>query len=65
MLVSNLILKLSPAQTLFELDYRINIFTTDGISAVRTASECVILAAELHRVAWKHVKCFYMCWLCP
>ena len=40
---------LSTAQTLFELDYRINIVTTDGVSAVRTASEGVTLAAELHR----------------
>jgi len=48
--VSNLILKLlSLAQTLFELDYRTNISATDGISAVRTPTECVILAAELHR----------------
>jgi hypothetical protein len=49
-LVLNLIIKLlSTAQPLFELDYRSNILNTDGISAVRTATEGVILAAELHR----------------
>jgi hypothetical protein len=41
--------KLCTAQTLFELDYRVNIFTTDSISAVLSATEGVIQAAELHR----------------
>ena len=34
---------------MFELDYRIDIATADGISAVRSATDSVILAAELRR----------------
>jgi len=42
----------------FELDYRINIATADGISAVRSATDSVILAAELRRSGLETRKVF-------